>query len=67
MFANLSFAEGSESVSTPLVISGFSVGCVIKSYNVPVGMFQKVSLACIHVNYFMYLTSIILLSWPIKI
>ncbi len=66
MFANLSFAEGPEFVSTPLLIFGLSVGCVIKSYNVSVELSQKVSLVHIHVNYFMYLPSIVLLSCNIK-
>jgi len=65
MFANLSFAEGPEFVSTPLLIFGLSVGCVIKGYNVSVELSQKVSLVHIHV-YFMYLPSIILLSCNIK-
>ena len=62
MFENFSFAEGLESVSTPLAILGFSVDMGIASYNIRVGMFQKVSLVSIHVNYFMYLYSIILRS-----
>ena len=66
MFANLSFLEDVESVSTPLAILGFSLGRVIRSYNVPVGMFQKVPLSCIHVNYFMYLCSLILCSYTPK-